>query len=258
MGTDPIWLQVTISTVLLTIFVVGVIGNLLTCIVIYNDRTMHTATNFYLFNMAVSDAIVSFAIFLEVYLFLAQAYLFGEIACKIHYFFVIALFNNSILVVTALAIERYIAIWHPLMLKSSMAWKRVMKVIVIIWIIAILETTPEVLSVELIRTDHLSVCFTVPSPFSRVVNGILALVTFVVPLGILLFVYIMIALKVNITEKSNSNRTIFNHRDNRSKVNKLIEAEFATDYDYDEYAEPSLLDLATWNASAALLQSPHG
>ncbi|XP_034827037.2 neuromedin-U receptor 2-like [Maniola hyperantus] len=185
---------------------------------------MHTATNFYLFNMAVSDAIVSFAIFLEVYLFLAQAYLFGEIACKIHYFFVIALFNNSILVVTALAIERYIAIWHPLMLKSSMAWKRVMKVIVIIWIIAILETTPEVLSVELIRTDHLSVCFTVPSPFSRVVNGILALVTFVVPLGILLFVYIMIALKVNITEKSNSNRTIFNHRDNRSKVNKLIVA----------------------------------
>ncbi|CAH2216961.1 jg12988 [Pararge aegeria aegeria] len=221
MGSDPVWLQVTISTILLSIFVVGLIGNLLTCIVIYNDRSMHTATNFYLFNMAVSDSVVSFAIFLEVYLFLAESYLFGNIACKIHFFFVIFLWNNSTLVMTALAIERYVAIWYPLMLKSSPPLKRVMKVITIIWIIAILETTPEVLTVELIRTNHMSVCFTVPSPAARVVNGVLALVTFVVPLGIILFVYIMIALKVNTTEKSNSNRKIFNHRDNRSKVNKL-------------------------------------
>ncbi|CAH0714178.1 unnamed protein product, partial [Brenthis ino] len=123
---------------------------------------------------------------------------------------------------TALAIERYIAIWHPLLLKSAPAWKRVMKVICSIWIIAICETAPEILTVELIKTPSITVCYTVPSPLARIINGILALVTFIIPLGIMLFVYTMIAFKVSISEKSNSEKKIFNHKDNRRKVNKLV------------------------------------
>jgi len=40
------------------IFVAGVLGNLITCIVISRNNFMHTATNFYLFNLAVSDLIL--------------------------------------------------------------------------------------------------------------------------------------------------------------------------------------------------------
>lgn len=40
------------------IFVAGVLGNLITCIVISRNKFMHTATNFYLFNLAVSDLIL--------------------------------------------------------------------------------------------------------------------------------------------------------------------------------------------------------
>lgn len=40
------------------IFVAGVLGNLITCIVIARNNFMHTATNFYLFNLAVSDLIL--------------------------------------------------------------------------------------------------------------------------------------------------------------------------------------------------------
>lgn len=220
--TEKSWLQILLASILLIIFVVGLVGNLLTCIVIYSDRTMHTATNFYLFNMAVSDIIVSFGIFLEIYLFVVDSYVFGNYACKIHFFFVIVLWNNSILVMTALAIERYIAIWHPLILKSASAWKRVMKVISLIWIIAICETAPEMLTVELIRTPTFGVCYTVPSPLARIINGILAIVTFIIPLGIMLFVYTMIAFKVSLNEKSNAEKKIFNHKDNRKKINKLV------------------------------------
>lgn len=37
------------------IFVSGLVGNLSTCIVIVQNPHMHTATNYYLFNLAVSD-----------------------------------------------------------------------------------------------------------------------------------------------------------------------------------------------------------
>lgn len=37
---------------------VGIIGNIVTCIVIANNKSMHTATNCYLFNLAVSDLII--------------------------------------------------------------------------------------------------------------------------------------------------------------------------------------------------------
>ncbi len=37
------------------IFVTGVIGNVFTCIVITKNNYMHTATNYYLFSLAISD-----------------------------------------------------------------------------------------------------------------------------------------------------------------------------------------------------------
>ncbi|XP_072938993.1 neuromedin-U receptor 2-like [Epargyreus clarus] len=208
----------------MVIFVASLIGNLLTCIVIYYDRTMHTATNYYLFNLAVSDLILTFGILLEVYEFVTDTYHFGNIVCKLHFFFVVLLWNNSILIMTTLAIERYIAIWYPLMFQSKPVWRRVMKVIFVVWVIAIAETLPELWSVSLIKTDKSSICYTVPTPYARLINGLLAIVTFVVPLMIMTFVYAMIAFKVNHPEKSNPDSMVFNHRENRKKVNKLIVA----------------------------------
>ncbi|XP_059049616.1 neuromedin-U receptor 2-like [Achroia grisella] len=216
---------------MLIIFVIGVTGNLLTCIVIYLDKNMHTATNYYLFNLAISDFIVSFGILLEVDIiwymrnfYFFQDYDLGNAVCKIHFFLVVTLWNNGILIMTTLAIERYIAIWHPLLLKSTPVLRRVMKTIILIWTIAILETLPELWNVSLINTDQSPICFVVPTRLAKVINAVSGLVTFVIPLGIMTFVYSMIAFKVNVRHTSDSRDRIFNHRNNRSKVNKLIVA----------------------------------
>ena len=47
----PITLAYTI------IFVSGLIGNVCTCLVIIRNRHLHTATNYYLFNLAVADVL---------------------------------------------------------------------------------------------------------------------------------------------------------------------------------------------------------
>ena len=43
------------TIVYVIIFLTGVIGNVIVCVVIVRHSTMHTATNYYLFSLAVSD-----------------------------------------------------------------------------------------------------------------------------------------------------------------------------------------------------------
>jgi hypothetical protein len=46
---------VPITAIYVFIFVTGVIGNIAVCVVIVRNNFMHTATNYYLFSLAVSD-----------------------------------------------------------------------------------------------------------------------------------------------------------------------------------------------------------
>lgn len=55
---DPLSIILPITICYLIIFVTGILGNVITCIVIAKNKTMHTATNYYLFNLAVSDFFV--------------------------------------------------------------------------------------------------------------------------------------------------------------------------------------------------------
>ncbi|KAK9696431.1 7 transmembrane receptor (rhodopsin family) [Popillia japonica] len=50
--------QIPILVLLCLIFVMGLLGNLSVCIVIINNNCMRTATNYYLFSLAVSDIVI--------------------------------------------------------------------------------------------------------------------------------------------------------------------------------------------------------
>lgn len=51
---------ITLTVIYVTIFVLGVAGNVVTCIVIANPRnkSMHTAVNYYLFSLSISDLLL--------------------------------------------------------------------------------------------------------------------------------------------------------------------------------------------------------
>lgn len=48
---------VILSFLYIVIFLTGVLGNLCTCVVITRNRCLHTATNYYLFSLAISDVL---------------------------------------------------------------------------------------------------------------------------------------------------------------------------------------------------------
>jgi neuromedin U receptor 1 len=57
LGPQRLALKVAIPITILyvLIFVTGVVGNVSVCVVIVRNTTMHTATNYYLFSLAISD-----------------------------------------------------------------------------------------------------------------------------------------------------------------------------------------------------------
>jgi hypothetical protein len=51
----PLAVVLPITIIYVTIFVSGIIGNVAVCLVIARNKSMRTATNYYLFSLAVSD-----------------------------------------------------------------------------------------------------------------------------------------------------------------------------------------------------------
>ena len=72
------------TCVYVTIFLTGVLGNMGVCLVIAKQKSMHTATNYYLFSLAVADLVIlllglpnELAIYWQQY-----PWVLGEFACK--------------------------------------------------------------------------------------------------------------------------------------------------------------------------------
>lgn len=52
---QPLEVAIPLTVVNVLIFVTGLVGNISVCVVIIRHPALHTATNYYLFNLAVSD-----------------------------------------------------------------------------------------------------------------------------------------------------------------------------------------------------------
>ncbi|XP_076994193.1 neuromedin-U receptor 2 [Tamandua tetradactyla] len=137
-----LFLPMTVVYVL--IFVVGVVGNFLVCLVILWHQSMKTPTNYYLFSLAVSDLLVLLlGMPLEVYE-MWQNYPFplGPVGC----YFKTGLFETvcfaSILSVTTVSVERYVAILHPFRAKLESTRRRALRILGAVWGFSILFALP--------------------------------------------------------------------------------------------------------------------
>uniref|UniRef100_A0A6P7F400 Pyrokinin-1 receptor-like n=1 Tax=Diabrotica virgifera virgifera TaxID=50390 RepID=A0A6P7F400_DIAVI len=84
---DPLYVVIPISVIYIAIFLTGILGNVSTCIVIARNKCMHTATNYYLFSLAISDLLLLVSgLPQEVYFIWSKyPYIFGEIFCVLQF-----------------------------------------------------------------------------------------------------------------------------------------------------------------------------
>lgn len=142
--TDELVKAIPITILYIITFIVAVVGNLMVCIVIIRNVSMHTATNYYLFNLAVSDLIyLILGIFNEIsFLWYRYPYIYGEIYCTLRAFMSQATTYVSVLTIVAFSVERFLAICYPLHLVPMNAFKRAARIIVAIWIISLFSAFP--------------------------------------------------------------------------------------------------------------------
>lgn len=97
------------------LFIIGLIGNISVCVVIICNKSMQTPTNCYLFALAVSDIVIIICDLKSWILacFGISHFIFGRSFCLFKVFISEFAIHNSLLIVTAVSLARYIAICHP-------------------------------------------------------------------------------------------------------------------------------------------------
>uniref|UniRef100_A0A3B3BN23 Neuromedin-K receptor n=1 Tax=Oryzias melastigma TaxID=30732 RepID=A0A3B3BN23_ORYME len=138
---QPPWRVALWSVAYSLVLAVAVFGNVIVIWIILAHKRMRTVTNYFLLNLAFSDA--SMAAFNTLINFIYAAHgewYFGEAYCKFHNFFPVTSVFASIYSMTAIAVDRYMAIIHPL--KPRLSAKATTGIIVCIWSLAIVLAFP--------------------------------------------------------------------------------------------------------------------
>lgn len=135
---------IPITVVYIIIFVSGVIGNVIVCLVIARNASFQTPTNYYLFSLAISDLLILlFGLPNDLKVYWQQyPWIFGETVCKLRAFVAEMTSYASVLTIVAFSTERYLAICHPLLIQTVSSLSRTIKILTTVWMTSCLCAIP--------------------------------------------------------------------------------------------------------------------
>ncbi|XP_045483660.1 pyrokinin-1 receptor-like isoform X3 [Harmonia axyridis] len=202
---DPLEIVIPITVIYVITFFSGLVGNISTCIVIAKNKSMHTATNYYLFSLAISDLLLLISgLPPEIYYVWSKyPYIFGEVFCILQGFAAETSANATVLTITAFTVERYVAICHPFLSHTLSKLNRAVKFIVAIWVVALCLAIPPAMGFGVVCEqingtiiDEHCVCMVkrqvIPHAFE-----ISTCVFFVAPMSLITVLYILIGLQLH-------------------------------------------------------------
>ncbi|XP_030624454.1 nociceptin receptor isoform X1 [Chanos chanos] len=132
----PTGVKITIVVVYMIVCVVGLVGNCLVMYVIIRYTKMKTATNIYIFNLALADSLVLATLpFQGTDVFLGF-WPFGNILCKamvsIDYYNMF----TSVFTLTVMSMDRYVAVCHPVKALDMRTPHKAKVVNICVWVLA--------------------------------------------------------------------------------------------------------------------------
>lgn len=186
-----------------SIATIAVIGNSIVIFVVIARRNMHNATNIFIANLAFADVILGFfAAPFQWQSAMLNHWVLDSFMCKVAPFIKNVSVTVSVLTLTLVAIDRYIAVVHPL--KAGFGKYLVMIILVIIWIISMGASVPQLLyyqtrtvfSIKVLKEK--TICNPVwPSRGFEFYYGILSFLSqYAIPLTIITYSYIRINFRI--------------------------------------------------------------
>ncbi|XP_052872090.1 pyrokinin-1 receptor-like [Anopheles cruzii] len=156
---------------------------------------MHTATNYYLFSLAISDLLLLLTgVPQELYFIWHRfPYPFGNGVCIMASFAAETSANATVLTITAFTVERYVAICKPFLSHTMSRLSRAVRLVLVIWLIAMGLAIPQALAMQI--DDEFLTC-TVRHDHARHVFFISTMLVFVSPMSVIIVLYILIGLQL--------------------------------------------------------------
>ncbi|XP_026561452.1 growth hormone secretagogue receptor type 1 [Pseudonaja textilis] len=139
----PAPLLTGVTVICLLFFTTGILGNMMTMLVVFKFRDMRTTTNLYLSSMAFSDLLIFLCMPLDLFRFWQyRPWNFGDLLCKLFQFVSECCTYATILNITALSVERYFAVCFPLRAKAMITKTKVKLLILVLWAISFVSAGP--------------------------------------------------------------------------------------------------------------------
>lgn len=227
---DPMYIVLPIIIVYALIFVTGVLGNIGTCIVISRNRSMHTATNYYLFSLAVSDFLLLVSGVPQEINLIWYRYppiYGGDLSCILRALVAEVSCNATVLTITAFTVERYFAICHPFLAQTMSKLSRAIRIIILIWIVSLCVALVQALAFRVVEMNGHQSCH-VEERFFEHFFEVSTFLFFFLPMTLITVLYILIACKLRASTggqlmiKSGGNEWHRRHAGNATKSQRRV------------------------------------
>ncbi|XP_013791770.2 adenosine receptor A2a-like [Limulus polyphemus] len=118
----------------LTLALFAVLGNTLVLVAVYRFPWLRTITNMFVVSLAVADLLVGLNVPFYVLFYFDLPLVCSKYSCLLRYWFVIYASGCSMLCLMGVAVDRYVAILHPLSYHRIMRYRCVSGYIAVVWV----------------------------------------------------------------------------------------------------------------------------
>ncbi|XP_034084689.1 growth hormone secretagogue receptor type 1-like [Gymnodraco acuticeps] len=185
-----------VTVIYIPLMLFGLLGNILTILVVWLRPHMRSSTYLYLSSMAVSDLLILLLLPLDLYkLWRPSPWYLGDVACKLTMFLSECCTFCTILHITFLSLERYLAVCWPITAKTLVTRRRTRALIGCLWLGAAVSAAPVLVMVGVEDVGREEECrFTHYAVTSGLLSAMIIFsnLYFLVPLCILGLVYSLI------------------------------------------------------------------
>nr|XP_018917256.1 PREDICTED: dopamine D2-like receptor isoform X2 [Bemisia tabaci] len=162
-------------------------GNMLVILSVFRERTLQTATNYFIVSLAVADLLVAVGVmpFAVYVLFNGNTWGLPPLFCDFYIAMDVACSTSSIFNLVAISIDRYIAVTQPIKYAKHKNNRRVWLTIVLVWVISGAIASPIVLGLNNTPDRIPDLCMFYNSNF--IIGS--SLTSFFIPCCIMVFLY---------------------------------------------------------------------